>query len=165
MLTFKQYLDEVARSPERAEKLVDNLDKRRIRHNHMAGGPLLLKKADHGGKRNAAWNSAVWKRASSINMNKFKENPNPKYSGTPEIKHVPIDKIRDIQGAVGAKGVKKEIQVQSGNRELGHTNSSKHPKLMYHRKTDTYLPVDGNHRISAARALGASHVEAEVHTI
>lgn len=168
MLTFRQYLDEVARSPERAAKLVDNLHKRQNRDNtYMARGVSIIKKSTYGGKRNEAWKRAVWNRAANISTNKFKENPDAKYSKAPEIKQVPLHKVRDIQGAVGAKGVKREIAKQSGGADPKHSNSSKRPIFMYHAKTDTYHPVDGNHRLAARRARegGDSHVEGEVHTI
>jgi hypothetical protein len=134
MLSFKQYLFEVLRDPERAQKLVDNLAKKR-------------KKAEPLGK---------------FYINPEEEKPQmhtllktvdeyPKVSSRAQYSdEVNIDKIYTSQKTVSPHVVKKKIKKGSESPFLYHANGK-------------YFVSDGNHGLNALRATGIKTVKATIY--
>ena len=65
---------------------------------------------------------------------------------------IPISKVRSEQPTVSLAAAKSKLNSPAGSSRL--------PQLVSH--NGTYWVADGNHRITAARALGETHIRAQV---
>lgn len=136
MKTFKQFLIEVERSAERALKLVDRLQKHSKFNAGTLGKYYINPKEEHPQIKTLVKPLTSSERAGS-------------HSTT--IEDVPIKDIYTTQSTISSHVLKKKINNIS-NQHL--------PSLYY--INGRYKVDDGNHTISAHRALGKLTVKAKV---
>lgn len=127
---------EAERSPERAEKLLNYIVKRKkIKLNKKKEiSPFI----DSAGAFNASKyvpTRQQWKNSLLIN--------------------VPISKIKSSQSSVELDSLIKKIK---GDK----LNSPEFPEIIHHKETDTYHLIDGNHRVNAAKLLKKEFIKSRV---
>lgn len=139
MLSFKQYLMERKRTPEEVNKFLDNVRKHKKlgydRDSFEHDGPEMtsLIKQDKYGPTSV--DKGFEKRKVSVEK-------------------IPVDEIRTAQDTVSISGVRHAVK---------NFDKGEHSEVIHNPETDTYQIRNGNHRISAARLLGHTHITARVY--
>ena len=137
MLTFKQFLNEVARSPERASKLVDNLAKR------------------------YAGSAAAKSRPGVIPIKNHQEYPWDHYPTKSRKKTIDIKDVVATQGSVDSQILKNKINNSGMAKDKGEeSHASDRIDVLHHK--GKYFVTNGHHRLMRAKILGHKHISAEV---
>ena len=156
VLTFKAFVTEVARSPERAVKLINNLAKRyplpidnsfKTRldptDQEQVRPPIPYSDISHQLDYNIHHSSVVRK-----------------------IVKVPIDKIRTDQPSVSAVVVRGKLlrgpETHAAKYSIGDPENEEYLPQMIHHDGHFHI-MDGNHRVTTARLKGEKTIQAIVH--
>jgi hypothetical protein len=152
VLTFRDFLIEVARSPDRALKLLNYLDKRSGGKDYVRPVP----RSDVAQPEDLKYvNSRLPNRDSATLIDRVKKM----YGGKPypAPTKVSVKKIIPIQNTVETPGVADKLK---GGNNVGDTG----PVHIIRSGGKHYL-LDGHHRFMAARLRGDTHIDAYVHTL
>lgn len=129
------------RSPQRAEQILDRAARMQAFRPSVLDRDLFDTKIRTPGHAKAPWHN---------------NRLDPRQLVARGAQDVPLSKIRSEQTTVSLKGVKEKL------RNPGGKSSSKIPQAIFDPRTGTYWVNDGNHRVTAARALGQKSIRVAV---